>query len=84
MSMASDVAIERMKTQDVYGRPLENTPESVASEMNIKPETMEKFEQVRTRQMSQSSLDPSYIPLFGEYTRRVQGSMRSGVTGAGS
>jgi hypothetical protein len=84
MAMASDVAIERMKTQDVYGRPLENTPETVASELNLPSEVAEQFEQVRTRQMSQSSLDPSDIPLFGEYTRRVQGSMRSGVTGAAS
>ena len=84
MAMASDVAIERMKTQDTYGRALKNTPESVGSELNIPSEVVDKFEQVRTRQASQATLDPADIPLFTEYRRRVQGGMRSGVTGSAS
>ena len=84
MAMASDVAIERMKTQDTYGRALKNTPESVGSELNIPSEVVDKFEQVRKRQPSQATLDPADIPLFTEYRRRVQGGMRSGVTGSAS
>lgn len=84
MAMASDVAIERMKTQDTYGRALKNTPEAVAAELNIPPDKLEKFEQVRTRQASQDILNAADIPFFTAYRRRVQGGMQSGVRGVAS